>query len=223
LAIITLVSVGAVALETVTALTAYYPIFIAVEYIAVGIFTVEYVTRVALAEKPLRYVFSFFGLIDLIAILPSYLGLANLTFLKAARAVRIIRLLRILRLAKFAQIKRRKNAAQSLYTLNLEIYFFTLTFVTLILGTLFYLFEQTHAESIPGGMYWTLRAILGGITYPQPETIAGTVTLILARFTSMILLGMLLGLVGVMVRKLLATHWIGKRCIATKQLCPSAT
>ncbi len=203
LALVTLVSVGAVALETVKSFAPYHSIFLIIEYTAVGIFTAEYIARIVLTKKPLRYIFSFFGLIDLIAILPSYLGMANLTFLKAARAVRIIRLLRMLRLAKFAQIKRRKNAAQSLYTLNLEIYFFTLTFTTLILGTMFYLFEHTHTESIPGGMYWTLRAILGGITYPQPETFGGTITLILSRFTSMVLLGMLMGLIGTMIRKLL--------------------
>ncbi len=205
LALTTLVAVAVVALETVAALAPYARVFQVLEYVAVAIFSVEYVARIWFAQTPLRYIFSFFGLIDLIAILPSILGLSNLTFLKAARAVRIIRLLRLLRLAKFAEIKRRKNAAQSLYTLNLEIYALTLAVATLILGSLFYVFENQHhaARDIPSGMYWALKAILGGLTYPQPETVGGTITLILARFTSMILLGMLLGLVGTMLRKLL--------------------
>ena len=150
------------------------------------------------------FLFSFFGIIDLIAIAPSLLGLSNLTFLKTTRIVRIIRLLRMIRLAKFAEIKKRKNAAASLYTLNLEIYFIALTGTTLLLGTLFYLFEhQSAAQDIPTGMYWALRVILGGISYPQPETVGGTITLILTRFTSMILLGMMLSLVGTMIRKAL--------------------
>ena len=205
LALTTLVAVAVVALETVASLAPYQPVFTALEYAAVTIFALEYVARIRFSKKPLRYVTSFFGIIDLIAILPSVLGLSNLTFLKAARSVRIIRLLRMFRLAKFTEIKRRKNAAQSLYLINLEIYALTLGVATLILGSLFYVFEANHvaAKDIPSGMYWAFKAILGGISYPQPETVGGTVTLILARFTSMILLGMLLSLVGTMLRKLL--------------------
>ncbi len=205
LALTTLIAVLIVALETVTALAQYQWLFTAIEYGAVTIFTLEYIARIRFSPKPLRYIFSFFGIIDLLAILPSILGLSNLTFLKAARAVRIIRLLRMLRLAKFTQIKRRKNAAQSLYVLNLEIYAITLTIALLILGSLFYVFEgdQSAAKDIPSGMYWALSAILGGLSYPQPTSTGGIVTLILARFTSMILLGMLLGLIGTMLRKLL--------------------
>ena len=118
--------------------------------------------------------------------------------------MRIIRLLRMLRLAKFSEIKHNKNAAQSLYKINLEIYIIALSGTVLLLGSLFYVFEHSAAaKDIPSGMYWALRVILGGISYPQPETLGGTVTLILTRFTSMILLGMMLSLVGTMVRKLL--------------------
>lgn len=202
---LTIIAVAVVALETVASLSQYQPIFTALEYLVVAVFSVEYLLRLKLSDKPLRYIFSFFGIIDLLAILPSILGLSNLTFLKAARAVRIIRLLRLLRLAKFTQIKRRKNAAQSLYVINLEIYAITLTIALLILGSLFYVFEgdQSAAKDIPSGMYWALSAILGGLSYPQPVTTGGIITLILARFTSMILLGMLLGLIGTMLRKLL--------------------
>ena len=204
LALTTLVSVAMVALETVAVLAPYHHIFLAFEYGAVTIFTLEYIARIRFAKKPLRYIFSFFGLIDLIAIVPSLLGLSNLTFLKTARIIRIIRLLRMIRLAKFAKIKRKKNAAASLYKINLEIYIIALTGTTLLLGTLFYLFEhQAAAADIPSGMYWALKVILGGISYPQPETIGGTITLIMTRFTSMILLGMLLSLVGTMIRKAL--------------------
>ncbi|MFM2423866.1 MAG: hypothetical protein RLZZ70_253 [Candidatus Parcubacteria bacterium] len=204
LAVVTLVAVAVVALETVTTLAKYAPVFHALEYIAVTIFTIEYLLRVYLAQKRLRYIFSFFGLIDLLAIVPSFLGISNLTFLKAARTVRIIRLLRVLRLAKFAKIKRKKHAARSLYTINLEIYIVALTSALLLLGALLYVFEDRGAaRDIPAGMYWALKVILGGISYPQPETLGGTITIILARFTSMLLLGMLLSLVGTMLRKAL--------------------
>jgi voltage-gated potassium channel len=204
LAAVTLVAVAVVALESVTTLSQYIPVFHVLEYIAVAIFTIEYGLRLYLAPKRFRYIFSFFGVIDLLATVPSFLGLSNLTFLKAARIVRIIRLLRLLRLAKFAKIKRKKHAARSLYTINLEIYLVALMSALLILGALLYVFEDGGAaRDIPSGMYWALKVILGGISYPQPETLGGTVVIILARFTSMLLLGMLLSLVGTMLRKLL--------------------
>jgi voltage-gated potassium channel len=193
-----------VALETVTSLAHYLPIFIIIEYFAVAVFLTEYIARLYLTKNKLRYIFSFFGMVDLVAIIPSLLGISNLTFLKAARAVRIVRLLRMLRLAKFAKIKKRKNAAQSLYKINLEIYIVTLLGTVLLLGAMFYIFENSgQAKDIPSGMYWALRVILGGISYPQPETLGGTITIILARFASMLLLGMLMSLVGTMLRKLL--------------------
>lgn len=204
LATITLLSVASVAIETVESLQIYHSIFVTIEWVSVAVFSAEYLTRLYLSQKRLDYVFSFFGIIDLIAILPSLIGLANLTFLKSARTVRIIRLLRMLRLTKFSRVKDKEKAAQSVYKINLEIYFITLVLALLLIGSLFYIFEN-HAEasSIPSGMYWALKSILGGFPYPQPETLGGITALILARFTSMILLGMMLGLVGTMVRKLL--------------------
>jgi len=204
LALVTLLAVTIVALETVSSFAKYHKFFLVFEYFAVAIFSIEYLIRIHFTKNKIGYIFSFFGLIDLIAIVPSILGLSNLTFLKAARSVRIIRLLRMLRLAKFSKIKRKKNASQSLYKVNLEIYIIALTVAVLALGTLFYVFEHSTAgRDIPSGMYWALKVILGGISYPQPETLGGTMTLIFARFTSMILLGMMLSLVGTMVRKLL--------------------
>jgi voltage-gated potassium channel len=205
LALMTLVSVAAIALETVASLQKYELLFKGIEYVAVTLFTAEYITRLTTNQRPLRYMVSFFGIIDLLAIAPSVLGLSNLTFLKSARTVRIIRLLRMVRLAKVSRAKDKEKAARSVYKINLEIYFLTLTLAVLILGCLFYFFEHgvNDAKDIPSGMYWALRAILGGVSYPQATTVGGTITLVLARFSSMILLGMMMSLVGTMIRKML--------------------
>ena len=204
LALTTLVSIAVVTLETVASLAPYHYIFTALEYIAVVIFGLEYIARIKFSEKPFRYIFSFFGIIDLVAIVPSILGLSNLTFLKAVRIVRIVRLLRMIRMAKFAEIEKKSGVTSSLYVLNLEIYFVTLLGATLILGSSFYIFEtQYDARNIPAGMYWALRIFLGGLTYPQPETLGGTITLMVAQFTSIVLLGMMLTLVGTIIRKAL--------------------
>ena len=205
LAAATILAVILVALETLPSLAKFNQYFTWAEYILVFIFSLEYITRLYQAPKKLTYIFSFFGLIDLIAILPSILGFTNLTFLKAARAVRIIRLLRILRLSKLTKLKKKENANQSVYLYNIEIYATALLIATLVLGSLFYIFEhhQTAGSSIPSGMFWSLKAILGGLNYPQPETLGGTITMVLTRLTSLILLGLLLSLAGTMLRKVL--------------------
>lgn len=206
LALATVVSVLAIVLETVSSLQGYGHLFKTIEYSATALFSIEYLARIYVAKRPLKYIFSFFGIIDLLAIIPTYLGLGNFTFLKTARAFRIVRLLRMVRLVRLSKIKKKdKDGASTLYSLNIQIYAITLVTAVLILGTLFYIFEggQHYAEDIPSSMYWVFKAIIGGISYPQPISTGGTVVLILTRFCSMILLGLMLSLVGTIMRKLL--------------------
>lgn len=205
LALATLLSVIAIILETVHALAPYERVFRTIEYGTVVLFTLEYLGRLAVAKSKPGYLFSFFGIIDLLAILPTYLALGNLTFLKTARSLRILRFLRMLRLAKLARIGEKPGGAQSLYKLNIQIYAVALTTALLVLGSLLFLFEgdKPYAQDLPTSMFWAFKAVLGGLPYQQPETAAGTVVLVLARFASMILLGLMLGLVGTLTRKAL--------------------
>lgn len=207
LALVTIISVLSVIIETLPQATAWQTWLNLIEITAVVIFLVEYIVRVRHSKPRLSYVFSFFGIIDLLAIAPSLLGLANLTFLKAARSVRVIRMLRMLRLAKVARFEDKKVASRSVLGLNFEIYIIALAIALILLGSLFYLFESSvSASSIPHGMYWALRAVVGGVSYPQPETFGGTATLVLARLTAMIFLGMTMGAVGAIMRtKLIGT------------------
>lgn len=204
LAVATVISVLAIVLETVESFSPYHSLFKVIEYTTVALFTAEYLGRLWIAKNKLRYVFSFFGLIDLLAIIPTYLSIGNLTFLKTSRALRILRFLRMIRLAKLARMRRR-DAAQSVYSLNIQIYGLALLIALLVLGTLLFIFEghQSPAQDIPSAMYWAFKIILGGIPYDQPHTTIGTGILIAARFTSMILLGLMLSLVGTMTRKIL--------------------
>lgn len=206
LSALTFVSVLTIVLESVPSFNERYGlVFQTIEWVVVGIFSLEYIFRIATAKRPFKYIFSFFGLIDLLTILPSLVQLSNLTFLKSARVIRIIRLLRLMRVAKIAKAKDKEAASHSVYKLNLQIYFFSLSLAILVLGSLFYTFESGVKEgmSIPGGMYWSLKAILGGIPYPQPQTIGGMFTLIMSRVVALVLLGLMAGLMGVMLRKLL--------------------
>ena len=75
------------------------------EVVAVTIFTIEYCLRVAVADRPHRYIFSFYGLIDLIAILPFYISLG--IDLRALRAVRFFRLFQMFKLMRYSNAVKR--------------------------------------------------------------------------------------------------------------------
>ncbi len=208
LAALTIISIAAVVLETVPSLSGYHKLFLVIEWLAVGLFTLEYVGRLMVSKPRWKYSLSFFGLVDLISILPTFFGLGNFTFLKSARALRIIRLLRMLRLAK---VTRRgvQDEDMSVMTLNVLIYFVTLTFALLVTGTAMYLAEPNISafSSIPAGMWWSLKVFLAGIPIEYPETQLGEVFHVVTKFTGMLLLGLLIGVIGNVFRVLL----VGKR------------
>lgn len=207
-ALLTIISVFGIVLETVPELRQYEIVFGAIEYVAVAFFTFEYLARLYAAKKKWRYVFSFFGIIDLLSIVPSFIGLINLTFLKSARVLRILRLLRMLRLAKIARLRRKPLADaehdESIYKINIQIYFTALFSAILALGALIYIIEAPHQSfnSIPAGMMWAAEVILGGgITTNYPETLAGQILGLFARFIGLALLGVLIHVIGHLLKR----------------------
>ena len=203
-ALLTLVSVIAIVLQTVPGLYSYQPLFTTIEWVTVAFFTFEYFARIYIAPNKIKYIFSFFGLIDLVSILPTYMGLTNLTFLKTARTLRLLRFFRILRLVKVVRTHTNK-ANKTVRGLNMKIYFMTLIVSALLFGTLIYLIESTHQEftSIPEGMLWALQIILADPSFARPETVAGESIVLLARFVSFLLFGLLINVVGFIVKKIL--------------------
>ena len=196
-AIVTVISIVSLVLETVPALSEYEQVFLLIEWVAVAFFTFEYVGRLSVSKPIWRYPLSFFGVVDLISIVPTFLGLGNFTWLKSARALRIIRLLRMVRLAKIARSSVRDEDL-SVLSLNVLIYVVTLLFALLATGTAMYLVEpQTSAfASIPAGMWWSLKVFMAGIPVVEPVTVAGEFFFVLTRFVGLLLLGLLIGVVG---------------------------
>ena len=201
---VTVISVLAVILETVPSLSQYHSVFLMVEYIAVGIFLTEYLIRVYGSTSRAKYIFSFFGIIDFLAIIPTLLGFSNLTFLKAARTARVLRTLRTLRLLKIARFSDKKTGSQAVLGINFEIYVILLFTAIVILGTLLNTFESNgNASTIPEGMYWAFQVVIGDRQQPFPETTGGTLTMILVRFTALISFGLTIGIIGAIMRKTL--------------------
>ncbi len=199
LAIATIVSILTIVLETVPSLFVYESYFLAIELITVLLFSAEYIFRLWANKNRSQYAFSFFGIIDLIAILPTLLGLGNLTFLKSARIVRIIRFLRLVRLSRLSKIKvNDAEETMGIFGFNIALYAFTLLLVTLIFGVILHVFDVADGRywSIPAAMFWTFSVFLGGLPTPIPPGTLGTAIFIGAKFCGMALFGLLIGVVG---------------------------
>ncbi|GAB4021814.1 ion transporter [Spirosoma migulaei] len=157
-------SVLAVVLESVPSLARPYGHFFdKIEWLFTILFTIEYILRIISIRKPLRYITSFFGLVDLLAILPSYLGL----FLFGAHelaAVRILRLLRIFRILKLGEYT--SAAALLAYSLResrakITVFFVAIFTLVITLGAMMYVVEgrSNGFESIPLSIYWAVITI----------------------------------------------------------------
>jgi len=210
LAILTIVSVVALILDTVPAFADYNHIFTTIEFSSVAVFTIEYLARIIAAKgNRLGYIFSFFGLIDLLSIVPTYLGFTNFTFLKTARILRILRLLRMTHIVKISHIQHIKETDAShhrtLYGQAMLIYFSAVLSSIIIFGTLLYITEsgQAAAATIPLGMVWAAKTIMGGLSQHMPATVNGDLVVIVARFTGLALFGLLISLLGDSMKKLL--------------------
>jgi voltage-gated potassium channel len=171
-------SVLTVMLESVEPLQRQHAtLFTVVEWMFTVFFTIEYLLRLYCVLRPMRYATSFFGIIDLLAILPSYLALFLPTaqYFLIIRAFRLIRIFRIFKMAHF--INEGDIIVQALQASRAKITVF-LTFVSLlviIIGAVMYLIEGGSNEgfsSIPRGVYWsvvTLTTVGYGDITPRTE------------------------------------------------------
>jgi voltage-gated potassium channel len=211
-AAITLLSVLSIILSTVPALSSYQSIFIAVEYSTVGLFTIEYIARIIANRRNISsYIFSFFGIVDLLSIIPTFASFTNLTFLKTARILRILLFIRMIRVAKVMRIpantlKDPEYYAHYFYRANIRIYFFALLSAVIIFASLIFAVEGEFNPvfaSIPLSMIWAAKVIMGGVAQHMPQTVWGDLITIATRFTGLALFGLLISIVGNGLRKIL--------------------
>ena len=125
--------------------TEHASLFKLVEYAAVLFFTVDYLGNLFYAKDRVKYFFSFWGLVDLISIVPTYLMIMNLTALQGSKVLRVLRVVRVLRVLKMArialnQIQHSLESSNPIVT-NLKIYFIALFSVVMISSTLMYYAE----------------------------------------------------------------------------------
>lgn len=137
--------------------------FYAVEWFLTVLFTIEYIMRIYISPKPLKYIFSFWGLVDLMAILPTYLSLFSYGY-QYLLVVRILRLLRVFRVLKLVRFNKEAilliNSLRS-SSYKIGIFFSAVLTIVVLLGTIMYVVE--HGEhgfsSIPQSIYWAIITI----------------------------------------------------------------
>lgn len=175
--VLILYSVLSFSLETIPDLPSALVTFLHYsEFVVVLVFTLEYATRIYKAQHPLRFVFSFYGIIDLLAILPFYLMLA--IDLRALRLFRLLRLARLLKLTRYSNAIRRFS--QALYSVKEELVIFSFaSLIILFLASVgIYHFEHAAQPEVFTTLFdcmWWAAATLTTVGYGDiyPVTVGG--------------------------------------------------
>jgi voltage-gated potassium channel len=170
-----LLSVVFVALESVASIDAVYHEYLNwAEWIITLLFTLEYFLRIISVTKPSKYIFSFYGIIDLMSTLPKYLSLilAGTNSLVALKALRLLRVFRILKLTKYVSESNTLIKALRSSRTKISVFIFGVLILCIIFGTLMYLIEDDSSgfTSIPRSIYWcivTLTTVGYGDIAPQ--------------------------------------------------------
>ena len=161
LLIVILASIVLVMLESVKAIDEKYHQFLNIaEWVITILFSLEYIARILTVKKPIKYITSFYGVIDLLSTIPKYLSLIFIGThsLVALRALRLLRIFRILKLARFLGASNTIAKALKASRAKIAVFLFGVVIVSIILGTIMYMVEGDEAgfTSIPRGVYWCI-------------------------------------------------------------------
>ena len=156
-----LLSIVLVLLESVDSIYAdFWQWFILLEWIITILFTIEYILRVVVVQKKRSYIFSFYGIVDLLSTIPTYLtfffGGQNL-FL-AVRALRLLRVFRILKITRYIGESNKLKAALLHSKPKIMVFLFTVLVLCVIMGTVMHLVEGEKGgfDNIPISIYWCI-------------------------------------------------------------------
>lgn len=156
-----IISIVLVMLESVENIDVkYHNILNISEWIITILFTFEYIARIICIKKPSTYIFSFYGIVDLLATIPKYLSIffVGSHALVALRALRLLRVFRILKLARYLGESTTLVSALKASRYKISVFLFSVVVLTIILGTVMYLVEgpENGFTSIPHSMYWAI-------------------------------------------------------------------
>jgi voltage-gated potassium channel len=156
-----ILSVIVVMLDSIPALREdYQELFYQLEWVFTIIFTIEYITRIIAVKKPRLYIFSFYGMVDLLATIPTYISLIipGTQVLLVIRMLRILRVFRILKLVQY--LSEAEFLRQALYSSRrkISVFLFTVLNLVIVAGSIMYVVEgaENGFTSIPRSIYWAV-------------------------------------------------------------------
>lgn len=219
---IILLSIAVVMADSVESVHRRYgPALTVIEWIFTLLFTFEYMARLVCVRKPLRYATSFFGIIDLVAVLPTYLALF-VPGLHALIDVRVLRLLRVFRVFKLtAYVAEYQSLARALAASSRKILVFlsAVLMMVLVMGTVMYVVEgrDNGFTSIPTSVYWAISTVttvgFGDIT---PKTDLGR---LIASFMMLLGWGILAVPTGIVTAEMAAQRRLERAPAPTTRTC----
>ena len=178
------------------------------EWVFTFLFTLEYIARIISIGKPLKYVFSFYGIVDFVSIIPTYLGIfiSGSHTLSIIRSIRLLRIFRIMKLAQFIGEANILAAALKASRAKIVVFLFAVLSLTFILGTMMYLLESQNPESgftsIPKSIYWAIVTLTtvgyGDIT---PVTASGQALSSFIMIIGYAIIAVPTGIVGAQIAK----------------------
>lgn len=157
-----LLSVLTVMLESIAPLHGrYFTLFLTIEWIVTILFTLEYLLRLWIVQRPRKYATSFFGVIDLLSILPAYISLLFPVshYLVMIRVLRLLRVFRVFKLAKFVRDSNTILIALRNSRYKITVFLMTIFLLVLILGSMMYVIEghvNEGFDNIPRAIYWAV-------------------------------------------------------------------
>ncbi len=214
-----LISVLVVFLESISELrSSYGDIFYYLEWFFTILFSIEFILRIISTKKPFGYIFSFYGIIDVLAILPTYLSLviAGSQYLLVIRILRLLRVFRILKLTHMirqaAILKKALIASRG----KIAVFLFAVLTLIVIIGAVMYVIEgpENGFTSIPFSMYWAIVTMTTvGYGDISPQTTIGQVFASFVMIMGYAIIAVPTGIVSVEIAD------VTKR--ASAQVCPS--
>ena len=176
-----LLSVVVVMLDSVNQMNREYgEILFYAEWFFTILFTIEYFLRIYSVGLPVKYIFSFYGIVDLISILPTYLSLifAGSHFLITIRMLRMLRIFRVLKFAQYLGAANNLAIALRASKRKILVFLFTVMIIVIIVGSLMYVIEgaKNGFTNIPKSIYWAIVTITTvGYGDISPQTSLGQI------------------------------------------------
>lgn len=217
-----ILSVVAVMLDSVAVIRQQYGNWLLfAEWTFTILFSIEYLLRIISINKPSGYIFSFYGIVDLLAILPTYISLffPGTQFLLVIRILRVLRIFRVLKFVQYISEAKMLRTALSASRRKITVFLFTVLSVVVIVGALMYMIEgpENGFTSIPKSIYWSIVTLTTvGYGDISPNTPIGQMLAAIVMVMGYGIIAVPTGIVTVEFSKL------GKTEITT-QACPNCS